>query len=188
MTFSRDPVFLPLRDMDTSVCFRQPLVIVLPSCYNSRTSMTFWLLLVAYDHDANQWVIVIIALNAPFLNQRHGTDIQTNRGTKIFFGGGDRAGSPFNTRSPGPRPSSIPSDIWIHAATWPQQIWAENWGLCPFGEGGAGSPSNTMWPVPKPTCVPSFVLIRPTVSPQCTNVTDRQTGQTDRQTDNVPIA
>jgi len=96
MTFSRDPVFLPLRDMDTSVCFRQPLVIVLPSCYNSRTSMTFWLLLVAYDHDANQWVIVIIALNAPFLNQRHGTDIQTNRGTKIW-GGEDQAGSPFNT-------------------------------------------------------------------------------------------
>jgi len=23
--------------------------------------------------------------------------------------------------------------ILIHAAIWPQQIWAENWGLCPFG-------------------------------------------------------
>ena len=34
--------------------------------------------------------------------------------------------------------------------------------------------------------MPSFILIRPTVWPQCTNVTDRQTGQTrqtDRQTD-----
>jgi len=36
-----------------------------------------------------------------------------------------------------------------------------------------------MWPGPRPTCTPSFVLIRPTVWPQCTNVTDRQT---DRQT------
>jgi len=39
------------------------------------------------------------------------------------------------------------------------------------------SPSNTMWPEPRPTCVPSFVLIRPTVWPQCTNVTDRQDRQ-----------
>jgi len=46
---------------------------------------------------------------------------------------------------------------------------------------GAGSPSNTMWPGPRPTCTPSFILIHPTVWPQFTNVTDRQTGQTDRQ-------
>jgi len=30
--------------------------------------------------------------------------------------------------------------------------------------------------------MPSFILIRPTVWPQCTNVTDRQDRQTDRQT------
>jgi len=41
--------------------------------------------------------------------------------------------------------------------------------------GGDGSPSNTMWPGPRPTCMPSFILIRPTVWPQYTNVTDRQT-------------
>jgi len=29
--------------------------------------------------------------------------------------------------------------------------------------------------------MPSFILIRPTVWPQYTNVTDRQTGQTDKQ-------
>jgi len=75
------------------------------------------------------------------------------------------------------------SDILIHAAIWPQQIWAENWGLCPFRGGGAGSPPNTIWPRPRPTCMPSFILIPPTVWPQCTNVTDR-TGQTD----NGPIA
>jgi len=45
-----------------------------------------------------------------------------------------RAGSPSNTKSPGPRPTSIPSGILIHPATWPQQMWDENWGeLCPFG-------------------------------------------------------
>jgi len=56
----------------------------------------------------------------------------------------------------------------------------------PLWGGGAGSPSNTMWPGPRPTCMPSFILIRPTIWPQCTNVTDRQTGpteKTDRTTD-----
>jgi len=57
---------------------------------------------------------------------------------------GERAGSPSNTKSPGLRPTSIPSGILIHPGVWPQQIWAENWGgLCPFGGEGAGSPSNT---------------------------------------------
>jgi len=89
-------------------------------------------------------------------------------------------GSPSNTKSPGPRPSSIPSGILIHAAIWPRQIWAENWGAVPLWGGVAGSPSNTMWPGPRPTCMPSFILIRQTVWPQYTNVTDRQ--------DDCPIA
>jgi len=54
-------------------------------------------------------------------------------------------------------------------------------GAVPFGGGEAGSPSNTMWPGPRPTCKPSFILIRPTVWPQCMNVTDRTDRQTDRQ-------
>jgi len=105
------------------------------------------------------------------------------RGADAFFGEGT-AGSPSNTKSLELRPSSIPSDILIHAAIWPQQIWAENWlGAVPFGAGRAGFPSNTMWPGPSSTCMPSFILIRPTVWPQCTNVTDRQdrTDRTDRQ-------
>jgi len=57
----------------------------------------------------------------------------------------------------------------------------------PLWGGGAGFPSNTIWPGTRPTCMPSFILIRPTVWPQCTNVTDR-TDRTDRQTDNGPIA
>ena len=36
------------------------------------------------------------------------------------------------------RPTSLPSGILIHPAICPQQIWAKNWGLCPFGEGELG--------------------------------------------------
>jgi len=34
------------------------------------------------------------------------------------------AGSPSNTISPEPRPTSIPSGILIHPAVWPQRTWA----------------------------------------------------------------
>jgi len=51
----------------------------------------------------------------------------------------------------------------------------EGWLLYPFR--GAGPPSKTMWPGPRPTFVPSFILIHPTVWPQYTNVTDRQTNR-----------
>jgi len=30
--------------------------------------------------------------------------------------------------------TSLPRGILIHPAIWPQQIWAKNWGLCPFEE------------------------------------------------------
>ena len=74
----------------------------------------------------------------------------------------------------------------IHAAIWPQQIWAENWGLCPFGDWELGPHLTQCGHGPSPTCMPSFILIRPTVWPECTNVTDRtgQTGQTD-QSDSI---
>jgi len=51
----------------------------------------------------------------------------------------------------------------MHPAIWPQQIWTENWGLCPFVGGGAGSPSNTMWLGPRSTCMKSFILIHQAV-------------------------
>jgi len=57
-------------------------------------------------------------------------------------------------------------------------------GFTPLG-GGAGSPSNTMWPGPRPTSVPDGILIHPTVWPQYTNVTDRQTGQTGQRSDSI---
>ena len=71
----------------------------------------------------------------PFGHIRHGTKIG---GWAPFVGGGG-AGSPSNTMSPGPRPTSIPSGLLIHPAIWPQRTWAENWGeLCPLFA-GAGS-------------------------------------------------
>jgi len=33
--------------------------------------------------------------------------------------------------SPRPRPTSVPSGILIHAAIWPQETWAANWGYEP---------------------------------------------------------
>ena len=93
-----------------------------------------------------------------------------------FWGG--RVGSPSNTKSHGPRPTSIPSGMLIHAAVWPQQIWPKNWRLCPFWGGGAGSPSNTMWPGPRPTCMPSFVL---TVQPFGHSTPTLQTDSQDRR-------
>jgi len=98
-----------------------------------------------------------------------------------IMGGG--AGFPSNTVSRGPRPASLPSGMLIYPASWSHQIWAKNWGLCPYGGGEPESPSKTMWPWSRPTCMPSFVLIYPTVWPQYTNVTDRR----DR-IDNGPIA
>ena len=93
---------------------------------------------------------------------------------------------PSNTKSPGPRPTSVPSGILIDPAIWPQQIWAKNWGLCAFGEGEVG-PHLTMWPRLRPTSMPSFILIRPTVWPQCSNVTGRtdRTGQDRQRTDSL---
>jgi len=35
-------------------------------------------------------------------------------------------GPHLTQKSPGQRPTSIPSGILIHPVNWPQQIWAEN--------------------------------------------------------------
>ena len=93
-------------------------------------------------------------------------------GSAPFWGGG--AGSPSNTMSLGPRPTSLPCDILIHLAT--TDVGQKLGALLLWGR-EAGLPSNTMWPGPRPTCVPSFIFIYPTVWPQYTNVTHRQSGQ-----------
>jgi len=90
------------------------------------------------------------------------TDIGRKLGELCPFRGGE-AGSPSNKMSRRPRPTSVPSGILIHAAVWPQQTWAENWGgSAPFGEGGAGSPSNTKSPGLSPTFISSGILMHPT--------------------------
>ena len=50
--------------------------------------------------------------------------------------------------------------------------------------GAAGSPSNSVAPGPGPTCKPSFILIHPTLWPEYTNLSHRQT----HRTDNGPTA
>jgi len=63
----------------------------------------------------------------PFGHNRHVPKIEGR--VCAPFGG---AGSPCNTICPGPRPIFVPSGILSHPAVWPQQTWAENWGLCPL--------------------------------------------------------
>jgi len=94
----------------------------------------------------------------PFGHNRHGLKIVW--GLCPFSGG---TGSPSNTKSPVPRPTSIPSGILVHPAVWPQRTLAENWGLCPFRGGRAGSPSNAMSPRLRPTNVRSGTFMHVTV-------------------------
>ena len=85
-----------------------------------------------------------------------------------FFG---RAASPSNTMWPGPRPTSVPSVIFIDQAVWLQQTWAKNCrggGCAPFRRRGARTSSNTILPGPRPTFVPSGILIHPAILPQQT--------------------
>ena len=49
-------------------------------------------------------------------------DMDQKEGAAVPLSGGSWAPSAY-----------VPSGIWIHPAVWPQQISAENWGLCPFG-------------------------------------------------------
>jgi len=76
------------------------------------------------------------------------------------------SGSLSNTKSPGPRPTSIPSDILINLAVFATTDMGQNW------EEGQGSwvstPSNIVSPGPRPTSVPSGMLIHPSVWPQQT--------------------
>jgi len=76
------------------------------------------------------------------------------------------AESPFNTMSPGPRPTSVPNGIFIHPAVCPQQTWAKKWGCAPLG--GAAFPCNTMSPGPTSTSLSSGILIHPAIWPQQT--------------------
>ena len=79
-----------------------------------------------------------ILILPPFGHNRHGPKI---RWDVPFF---CESWVPIGKKSPGPRPTSIPSGILVYPAARPQRTLAENGGLCPFKEGEAGSPSNTV--------------------------------------------
>ena len=110
----------------------------------------------------------------PFRHIGHGPKI--GEGALPFSGRG--AGSPFNTKSPEPRPTSIPSGILIHTAILTTTDMGRKLGAVPLWRRRRWVPSNKMWPRSRPTCMPSLILIHPTVWPHYT----RQTGQTGRQT------
>ena len=104
------------------------------------------------------------------------------------------AGSPCNTVPPGLRPTSVTSAIYLDSSSRLVTIDMGHgfygrrqnpcvrkqqklgWAVVPLSVWAAGSPSYTMWPGPRPTFLPSFIFIDPTVWPQRTNFTDRQTG------------
>jgi len=71
----------------------------------------------------------------------------------------------------------------IHAAIWPQQIWAENWGLCPFGAGELG-PSLTQCGQGRGLSACQFSSW--SAQPFGHNTRTSQTGH-DRQTDRVTV-
>ena len=48
------------------------------------------------------------------------------------------AGSPLNTKSPGPRPTSTPSAILVHPVDGHSEHWPKIGGLCPFRGGEQG--------------------------------------------------
>jgi len=87
--------------------------------------------------------------------------------------------------------------IFMQSSLLDLQVFSNSWDGRPFGHNRhgpkvgdcvplegvrAGSPSNTMWPGQRPTSKPSFILIHPTVWPQYTNISDRQTDRTNMTT------
>jgi len=100
-------------------------------------------------------------------------------GCSAPLGGGP--GSPSNTMSLGPRPTSLyqvvpdPSSLLATTDMGRKVEPSTVEGCCAPGRGGTGFQPKTMWPGPRPTSVTiSDILTHPTVWPQCANVTDRQ--------------
>ena len=109
----------------------------------------------------------------PFGRNRYGPKI----GGSVPFGEGER----------GPH--------LTHKVAWAEAYLHTKWHLDPCSHlattnmgrklgavplwGGELVPCLTQCVRGRPTYMPSFILMHPTVWPQCTNVTDRQTGQSD---------
>ena len=97
---------------------------------------------------------------------------------------------PFGAMGPHLTQCRLGRGLPYQVASWSNQLFGHNrhgpkiGGCATLGRGEPWSPSNAIWPGPRPTSMLSFTLMHPTVWPQYTNVTNRQT----RQTDNGPIA
>jgi len=95
----------------------------------------------------------------PFRRNRYGPKI----GGLCPFGGG-RTGSPSNTKSPGPRPSSIPSGSLMYAAVWPQYVYCgqtAGWMKTPLGSEVDIGPGRTVLdrvPAPAKGAQPSLLF------------------------------
>jgi len=131
-------------------------------------SSTMWSWLRLPPHQVESWSI------QPFGHNRHGP----KTGSCAHFLGGGAQWSPYLAQCGLGRGLPL-----YQVATWFIQPFGHNrYGPkirdYPLWGGAAGSPSNTIWPGSRPTCMPSLILIHPSVWPQYTNVTDRQTGQT----------
>ena len=63
-------------------------------------------------------------------HNRHGPKIASRCALSL-----GAAGSPSNTMSSGPRPTSMQSGTLVHPAIWPQLTCAKSWGCAPFGQG-----------------------------------------------------
>ena len=91
-----------------------------------------------------------------------------------LFGGG--AGSPSNTMSPGPRPTSVPSGILIIQPFGHNRHGPKIGGCALFGR-GAGSPSNTVKPGPIEAYLHAKFHLDPSNCLAIIHQHNRQTGQ-----------
>ena len=101
----------------------------------------------------------------PFGHNKHGPQNGWRWVCPLFW---EVAGSPSNTKSSRPRPTSIPTKCYLSPSSRlaTMDIGQKLGGLCPFRGGGARSPSGTMWPGPRSTSTPAAILIHPGIWPQ----------------------
>ena len=89
------------------------------------------------------------------ISQKEGADVP------LLWGA---AQSPSNTMWPGPRSTSVLSEVFIHQPLGHNRHRQKTGGLYPF-QGGAATPSITTSPGLRFTSVPSGILIHPAVWP-----------------------
>jgi len=125
------------------------LSIIIPDFYKTRTALPVTQPTLS-KHHCQDLKALLPTKNKSSAVAEMGNRLATiDTGRKVGGSGGavplymGRAGSPSNKMWPGSRPTSVLNGILIHPAIWPQQTWAENWGICPFFLGGELGPHLT---------------------------------------------